>query len=135
MIETPCLPSAVGWCRWANGALALDRLLIAALASTSRTWLEMPARVLWDRDEPRYAVAVREMRSRGDWIFPTFNDQPRYHKPILIYWLMGLSTAIAGNSPFGAVTTGLRSRWLGHVRAHLGHWPPHVGTAQVSWPA
>jgi 4-amino-4-deoxy-L-arabinose transferase-like glycosyltransferase len=32
---------------------------------------------------------------------PTFNAEPRYHKPILIYWLMGLSTAIAGNSPFG----------------------------------
>ena len=66
-------------------------MLIAALSLTvnlagnSRTGL-------WDRDEPRFAVAVREMRSRGDWIFPTFNGEPRYHKPILIYWLMGLST-------------------------------------------
>ena len=49
---------------------------------------------LWDRDEPRYAVCVREMRARGDWIFPTFNGEPRYHKPILIYWLMGLTTAL-----------------------------------------
>ena len=30
----------------------------------------------------------------SDWIFPTFNGEPRYHKPILIYWLMGLTTAI-----------------------------------------
>ena len=57
---------------------------------------------LWDRDEPRYAVGVREMRARGDWIFPTFNGEPRYHKPILIYWLMGLTTAVAGDNPFGA---------------------------------
>jgi 4-amino-4-deoxy-L-arabinose transferase-like glycosyltransferase len=57
---------------------------------------------LWDRDEPRYAVAVREMRARGDWIFPTFNGEPRYHKPILIYWLMGLTTSWAGDNPFGA---------------------------------
>jgi 4-amino-4-deoxy-L-arabinose transferase-like glycosyltransferase len=57
---------------------------------------------LWDRDEPRYAVAVREMRARGDWVFPTFNGQPRYHKPILIYWLMGLATAVAGDTPMGA---------------------------------
>ncbi len=57
---------------------------------------------LWDRDEPRYAVCVREMRTRGDWIFPTFNGQPRYHKPILIYWLMGLTTALGGDNPFGA---------------------------------
>jgi 4-amino-4-deoxy-L-arabinose transferase-like glycosyltransferase len=57
---------------------------------------------LWDRDEPRYAVSVREMRARGDWIFPSFNGEPRYHKPILIYWLMGLTTAVAGDNPFGA---------------------------------
>jgi 4-amino-4-deoxy-L-arabinose transferase-like glycosyltransferase len=56
---------------------------------------------LWDRDEPRYAVCVREMRSRGDWINPTFNGEPRFHKPILIYWLIGLSTALAGDNPFG----------------------------------
>jgi 4-amino-4-deoxy-L-arabinose transferase-like glycosyltransferase len=56
---------------------------------------------LWDRDEPRYAVCVREMRARNDWIFPTFNGEPRYHKPILIYWLMGLTTALAGENPFG----------------------------------
>jgi 4-amino-4-deoxy-L-arabinose transferase-like glycosyltransferase len=74
--------------------------LISALALTLN--LAGNARTgLWDRDEPRYAVAVREMRARGDWIFPTYNGQPRYHKPILIYWLMGLSTAVAGDTPFG----------------------------------
>ncbi len=56
---------------------------------------------LWDRDEPRNAVCVREMRARGDWLFPTFNGEPRYHKPILIYWLMGLGTALGGDNPFG----------------------------------
>ena len=56
---------------------------------------------LWDRDEPRYAVCVREMRERSDWIFPTFNGEPRYHKPVLIYWLMRLGTAIGGDNPFG----------------------------------
>ncbi len=57
---------------------------------------------LWDRDEPRYAVCVREMRQRGDWIFPTFNGEPRYHKPVLIYWLMRLGIALGGDNPFGA---------------------------------
>ena len=56
---------------------------------------------LWDRDEPRYAVCVREMRERGDWVFPTFNGEPRYHKPVLIYWLMRLGTALGGDNPFG----------------------------------
>ncbi|WP_422931164.1 ArnT family glycosyltransferase [Singulisphaera sp. PoT] len=57
---------------------------------------------LWDRDEPRYAEATREMRQSGDWIHPTFNAEPRYHKPILIYWLMLAGTAIGGDNPFGA---------------------------------
>ena len=68
--------------------------LVLNLAGNGRTGL-------WDRDEPRYAVCVREMRARGDWIFPTFNGEPRYHKPILIYWLMGLATAFGGDNPFG----------------------------------
>ncbi len=84
-----------GWRRWCEPiALALLALAIN-LAGNDRTGL-------WDRDEPRYAVAVREMRARGDWFLPTYNGEPRYHKPILIYWLMGLTTALAGDNPFGA---------------------------------
>ena len=56
---------------------------------------------LWDRDEPRYSACVREMRARGDWIRPTFNGEPRYHKPILIYWLMRGGVALGGDNPFG----------------------------------
>ena len=57
---------------------------------------------LWDRDEPRYAGCVREMRARSDWVYPTFNGLPRYQKPILIYWLMRAGFAIGGDNPFGA---------------------------------
>ena len=76
--------------------LALVLLALALnLAGNARTGL-------WDRDEPRYAVGRPRDASRGDWLFPTFNGEPRYHKPILIYWLMGLATALAGDNPFGA---------------------------------
>lgn len=83
--------------RWGGTAPLLIVLVALSvnLAGNARTGL-------WDRDEPRYATAVREMRARGDWIVPTFNGEPRYHKPILIYWLMGIGTALAGDSPFGA---------------------------------
>ena len=57
---------------------------------------------LWDRDEPRYAGCTREMRQSGDLVHPTFNAEPRYHKPVLIYWLMLLGTAVGGDNPFGA---------------------------------
>src|SRR5581483_11208190 len=58
------------------------------------TWI-LP---LVDRDEPRFAEAAREMRQRGDWVLPTFNDQPRYDKPPLTYWLQ------SARSPFSAKT-------------------------------
>ena len=88
--------------------------LVLNLAGNARTGL-------WDRDEPRYAVCVREMRARGDWIFPRFNGEPRYQKPILIYWLMGLGTALGGDNPFGVrlvsavagAATVLGTWWLG----------------------
>ena len=82
--------------RWRLAEPALYALLalVLNLAGNERTGL-------WDRDEPRYAVCVREMRERGDWIFPTFNGEPRYHKPVLIYWLMRAGTALGGDNPFG----------------------------------
>jgi len=89
---------------------------------------------LWDRDEPRYAVAVREMRERGDWVSPSFNGEPRYHKPILIYWVMGLGTTVFGDNPFGArigsaiagTATALICWWLG--RRLLGPIPALLGS-------
>src|SRR4051812_48593591 len=42
------------------------------------------------------------MRTRGDWVYPTFNGEPRFHKPILIYWLMRGGFALGGDNPFGA---------------------------------
>jgi len=80
---------------WLEPVFLVLLALTLNLAGNGRTGL-------WDRDEPRYAVSVREMRARGDWMFPTFNGEPRYHKPILIYWLMGLGTALGGDNPFGA---------------------------------
>lgn len=57
---------------------------------------------LWDRDEPRYAQCTREMRASGDWVRPTFNGEPRNHKPVLIYWLMMVGYAVGGDNPYGA---------------------------------
>jgi 4-amino-4-deoxy-L-arabinose transferase-like glycosyltransferase len=88
-------PRVGKWWRWLEPVGMVVLALALNLAGNDRTGL-------WDRDEPRYAVSVREMRQRGDWLSPSFNGEPRYHKPILIYWLMGVSTALAGDNPFGA---------------------------------
>ena len=81
--------------------LALEALGIAILALVLN--LAGNGRIsLWDRDEPRYAECTREMRATGDYMHPKFNAEPRYQKPVLIYWLMLLGTAIGGDNPFGA---------------------------------
>ncbi|MBM98547.1 MAG: hypothetical protein CMJ77_05425 [Planctomycetaceae bacterium] len=57
---------------------------------------------LWDRDEPRNARCAWEMLDRQDWVVPTFNDELRTHKPILLYWLTMSSYIVFGVNEFGA---------------------------------
>jgi len=88
---------------------------------------------LTDRDEGRNAEAGREMLESGDWISPTFNYEPRYAKPALVYWLMTLSYKLFGVDEFAArlpsalFGTGLilmtylfLTRWWGAVTALFG---------------
>lgn len=51
--------------------------LFAGLGSTA----------LWEPDEPRFAEATRQMLLRRDFVTPWFNEQPRFEKPVLLYWL------------------------------------------------
>lgn len=84
------------WGRWLREAILIASLaMVLNLAGNG-------GMSLWDRDEPRYAGCTREMRESGDYIHPTFNAEPRYHKPILIYWLMLAGTGIGGDNAFGA---------------------------------
>lgn len=57
---------------------------------------------LWDDDEPKNASCGREMYERGDWVVPTFNEELRSHKPILLYWAMIASYSLFGVSEFSA---------------------------------
>ncbi len=55
---------------------------------------------LFDRDEPRFAVAARTMLETGDYIVPHFNGALRPDKPPLVYWLMDVGYQIAGTLGF-----------------------------------
>ena len=70
----------------------------------------------------------------GDWIVPTFNGEPRYHKPILIYWLMGLGTAVAGDNRRSA--PGSSRRWPAPGPAcWSGSWAGGCsGRGRACWP-
>ena len=49
-----------------------------------------------DSDEAFYAEAAREMVDRGDWITPHYNDEYRFEKPVLYYWLAALGFLAVG---------------------------------------
>ena len=57
---------------------------------------------LLDRDEPRFARATVEMMQRGEWVVPYFNNEYRFDKPVLTYWLMRAGYALFGVNEFGA---------------------------------
>ncbi len=75
--------------------------LLLALCGILFFW-NLGALGLTDRDEGRNAEAGREMLETGDWMSPTFNYEPRYAKPVLVYWLMSASYKTFGVSEFAA---------------------------------
>ena len=83
-------PRACGWPAALVAAAVV--LLVYGLTTTQST--------LWDRDEPRYAVATIEMLESGNYLYPTVNGDLRANKPILIYWLMSLPVRLWGPRPF-----------------------------------
>ena len=46
---------------------------------------------LFDVDEAIFTQATVEMVEHNNYVMPTYNGEPRYHKPPLIYWLQALS--------------------------------------------
>lgn len=57
---------------------------------------------LVDETEPLFAEAARQMTLTGDWITPMFNDETRFDKPPLIYWLMALGYQLFGVNEWAA---------------------------------
>ena len=55
---------------------------------------------LFDVDEGAFGEATREMLERGDYVSTWLNGQPRYDKPILIYWLQAASVQLLGLDEF-----------------------------------
>jgi 4-amino-4-deoxy-L-arabinose transferase-like glycosyltransferase len=49
-----------------------------------------------DSDEAFYAEAAREMVDGDDWITPRYNDEYRFEKPVLYYWLAALGYLAVG---------------------------------------
>jgi 4-amino-4-deoxy-L-arabinose transferase-like glycosyltransferase len=109
-----------------------DRLLTppAALALLAfAVWLaffwQLGAVPLYDLDEGAFTEATREMLESGNFITPHRDGEPRYDKPVLIYWLQAASVSVVGFNEFGlrlpsaiAATLWLAALW-GFARQRL----------------
>ena len=51
-------------------------------------------------DEYRYAEIPREMIDTGNWVAPYLTGLRYFEKPVLGYWMTGLSMVILGDNPF-----------------------------------
>ena len=75
---------------WRGPVLAA---LIAVLAGLPSLLLLPPL----DRDESRYAQATSQMLESGDYVDIRFQDEPRWKKPIGIYWMQAVAVGLTGD--------------------------------------
>ena len=66
-----------------------------------------------DRDEARFATASKTMLHTKDFIDIKMVDEPRYKKPVGIYWLQTFSNYILGSFPYGEI-------WVYRIPSILG---------------
>ncbi|NCW77151.1 MAG: glycosyltransferase family 39 protein [Oxalobacteraceae bacterium] len=96
--------------------------LILALWLFSTVWM----RPLGMPDEGRYVGVALEMARSGDWLTPTLNGLPYFHKPPLFYWITALSLSAFGNVEWAARLASLLGAMLcaGSVYLLLRRWMP-----------
>ena len=73
-------------------------LLLTALWLAATAW----ARPLNLPDEGRYVGVAWEMLRSGEWLIPTLNGLPYFHKPPLFYWITAGSMSIFGAGDWAA---------------------------------
>lgn len=79
---------------------ALDRALaspwlLAAAVLVAFFW-QLGSVPLYDLDEGAFSEATREMLASGNFVTPHKDGEPRYDKPVLIYWLQAASVSVLG---------------------------------------
>lgn len=107
------------WSRgWRGPALAA---LIAFLAGLPGVFAVPPL----DRDESRFAQATAQMLETGDFVVIRFQDEPRFKKPVGIYWMQAASVALLSQSE-------ARDIWAYRIPSLLGAM---LAAAACAWGA
>ena len=119
------------------------RVLLLVLACGIALFLwRLGSTGLVDETPPLFAASARAMAETGDWLTPRVNGLPRYDKPPLVYWLMGLGYLLPGQSlwnPLGSWAASLPSALSSVVvmlalAATLLRWPqPPAAAAAGGW--
>ena len=122
------------------------RVLLLVLACGIALFLwRLGSTGLVDETPPLFAASARAMAETGDWLTPRVNGLPRYDKPPLVYWLMGLGYLVPGQSlwnPLGSWAASLPSALSSVVvmlamAATLLRWPqppPAAGAGHGNGP-
>ena len=84
--------------RMANPETSLAWLSVAAVLLSF--FLALGRAPLFDVDEGAFSQATLEMFQRGDYLSTYLNGEPRYDKPILVYWLQAASVLAFGPTEF-----------------------------------
>ena len=70
-------------------------------------------------DEGRYAGVAWEMIRSGDWLTPTLDGLPFFHKPPLFYWITAVSLELFGLHPWAGRLASVTGAWLGAMALYL----------------
>lgn len=99
----------------------------ARSAAQTPTWIEPAAMALgialllamtaWMRplmlpDEGRYVTVAWEMLRSGDWLTPSLNGLPFFHKPPLFYWITALALKLGGMHEGAGRAAPLLGAWM-----------------------
>jgi 4-amino-4-deoxy-L-arabinose transferase-like glycosyltransferase len=95
---TPSEPAGEAPRRLAPWQAALLILVAAALFWPGQTTIP-PV----DRDETRFAQATLQMLQSGDYVDIRFQEDPRYQKPVGIYWLQAAAVALLSDAEARAI--------------------------------
>jgi 4-amino-4-deoxy-L-arabinose transferase-like glycosyltransferase len=103
------LPAPAGW----REIALIGAIILAWLAATA--WM----RPLMLPDEGRYVGVAWEMMRSGDWLTPTLNGLPFFHKPPLFYWITAGSMSLFGLHEWAARVAPVLGASVGALSMYL----------------
>jgi len=112
------LRDGLGWLAERRGAAAAF-LIALCLAFYLPGFASLP---VTDRDEARFAQATKQMLETGDFVDIRFQDDPRYKKPVGIYWLQSLSVSAFSSGDLDQIWAYRLPSLLGIIAAVLLTW-------------